>query len=382
MFSVGFLTCILGQAAPIPALRTREALTIAPIQQVSTSNREIAAAFAPIFYQALGDYPRGDYFTNFNFDGDWRGDNNWQNVDQKKYQLKAYVYYCVTETTTHFFIHYAVFHPRDYKGGVRRGTILSDLIREGARRGGKYDPTGLADESALAHENDFEGCLVVVRKNGKLLANGRVVFVETLHHNLFGKYSASEDANKAGMVRVEENRALLYIEPRGHGIEAYDGEERQTAGKKFVIYRFAGRAEDPEARSEGTVGYELIPLQLLWSRAQSRAGKDSTYGDVKDYGTVSILVRQSDGRATERKVQIGSIGYTFLGKVGGQNMARPPWAWFDRNNRDEPLGLWFFDPATTIKRHFGLDETFSTAYVRLPFWAHKTTGVGSLESGV
>ena len=39
-----------------------------------TADEEIAARFAPVFYQALGDKPRSDYITNFDFDGDWRAD--------------------------------------------------------------------------------------------------------------------------------------------------------------------------------------------------------------------------------------------------------------------------------------------------------------------
>src|SRR5678816_646217 len=124
------------------------------------ADREIAARFAPIFYQALGDRPRSDYITNFDFDGDWRGDNNWENAANETFPLNAYIYYAVAETSTHLFIHYAVFHPRDYKGGEIRGTILSELIREGVKRGGKYDPTGLADEATLAHENDMELSLI------------------------------------------------------------------------------------------------------------------------------------------------------------------------------------------------------------------------------
>src|SRR5205814_6630241 len=76
-----------------------------------TRDREIAAVFAPIFYQALGDKPRSDYITNFDFDGDWRGDNNWEHTDDKNFPLRGYVYYSVSETQTHFFLHYAVFHP-------------------------------------------------------------------------------------------------------------------------------------------------------------------------------------------------------------------------------------------------------------------------------
>ncbi|HYY43396.1 MAG TPA: hypothetical protein VE775_11735, partial [Pyrinomonadaceae bacterium] len=153
--------------------------------------RAIAARFAPIFYQSLGAQPRHDYITNFDFDGDWRGDNNWLHADDPKLPLKAYIYYAVSETATHYFIHYAVFHPRDYKGGARRGRLLSDLLNETVKRSGKYDPTGVAEVATVAHENDMEGCLVVVAKDGADVAHGRVAYVETLAHNRFLRYTAT-----------------------------------------------------------------------------------------------------------------------------------------------------------------------------------------------
>ncbi|HEY0431042.1 MAG TPA: hypothetical protein VGC61_04465, partial [Pyrinomonadaceae bacterium] len=195
-----------------------------------SADREIAARFAPVFYQALGDKPRSDYITNFDFDGDWRGDNNWEHVDDKKFPLKAYVYYSVSETATHFFIHYAVFHPRDYKGGETRGRILSELIREGVKSGTKADPTGLLEEAGVAHENDMEGCLIVVAKQGNDLGSAQVVLLETLHHNQFSRYVPGDKAPRGfGLLRSEASHALLYVEPRGHGIESYSGDEKQTA---------------------------------------------------------------------------------------------------------------------------------------------------------
>src|SRR5512138_3356589 len=156
----------------VPRLVTLALLSLILLSQVVKAQKppadsEIAGRFAPIFYQALGDRPRSDYITNFDFDGDWRGDNNWDHAADMSLLLKAYIYYSVVETSTHYFIHYAVFHPRDYKGGEARGTVLSKIIREGVKAGGQFDPTGLADEAVLAHENDMEGCLVVIEKNGK-----------------------------------------------------------------------------------------------------------------------------------------------------------------------------------------------------------------------
>lgn len=333
-------------------------------------DREIAGAYAPIFYQVLGDKPRSDYITNFNFDGDWRGDNNWDHADDQKFPLQAYVYYSVAETATHFFIHYAVFHPRDYKGGEKRGAILSELMREGARRGGKYDPTGMAEETSLAHENDMEGCLVVVAKDGTKDVGGQVELVETMAHNKFIKYKISpETADVSKAVKIEGQRALLYIEPKGHGIEAFD--EQKIEAKKFLIYKFSGRAEDPTKEKSGVVGYDLISLDVLWSKATPTPGNlknNATYGAFHKYDPVKISLAQPNNRVASRQINLGNRGAAFLGRIGGINMARPPWAWFDRSNREQ-LGQWFFDPATVVKRDFKLPDSFSTAYVRPPFWA-------------
>ncbi len=362
----------------VNAARQNTFVSAAPVQtNRAGDDRAVAAEFAPIFYQALGDKPRSDYITNFDFDGDWRGDNNWINADNKRFPLKAYVYYSVAETVSHFFIHYAVFHPRDYKGGATKGAILSALIREGAKRGGKFDPTGLAEEAALAHENDLEGCLVVVEKNGNYPFKGRTVYVQTLHHNTFSRYVIGDSAVSSEVVILDDQRPLLYIEPKGHGIEALDRENQKIADKRFLIYKFGGRAEDPAKVKGDTIGYELAPIQTtLWAKAQfSKDAAESsilpslTYGVAQEYDPITIEVLGADGRAAKRKFDLGNIGSAFLGKVGGHNMARPPWAWFDRNDRDQPLGQWFFDPAQATKRSFRLSDSFSTVYIRLPFWA-------------
>lgn len=348
------------------------------IAQTDSRDTEVAERFAPIFYQALGDKPRSDYITNFDFDGDWQGDNNWNNAAKNEYPLKAYVYYSVSETTTHFFIHYAVFHPRDYKGGENRGTILSELIREGVKLGGKYDPTGLADEATLAHENDMEGALVVVKKDGDDPSKGRVVFVESLHHNLFARYKTGDTKPGVPTIRVEDQRPLFYIEPKGHGIEAFSSDQKQVFRKEFLRYVFERRADDPDSKEavcrdleirpcEKSVSYELIPLTTLWEKAKGDA--NSTFAVTCDYGEVKLATRLYGKKVNNQRFKVGKIGCAFLGKVGGANMARPPWGWFQRNQREQPLGLWFFDPATTIKRDFAPGAEFATTYVRLPFWA-------------
>lgn len=331
------------------------------------TEREIAARFAPILYQALGDRPRSDYIAKFDFDGDWRGDNNWANAENPAFPLKAYVYYSVSETQTHYFVHYAVFHPRDYKGGTDRGRVFSELLRRGSDIFGDNDPTGLLKEATSAHENDLEGVLVVIRKSGRDLDQATVQFLQTLSHNVFRKYSAAETAGMA-QFNSDDGRPLLYIEPRGHGIEAHTSMPAET---RKVIYRYKGVAENPETQTSDEVGYDLVPIETtLWARTRvKRSLRDQTYGTVRSYPPITISILGARGNVIRRQVKLGTLGTAFLGKAGGVNMARPPWAWFDMNRRGDPLGSWFFDPAATVRADLEQSEAFSTVYVRRPFWA-------------
>ena len=150
------------------------------------------------------------------------------------------------------------------------------------KSGTERDPTGLLDEAGVAHENDMEGRLIVVAKNGNDLDRARVVFIETLHPSHFSRYLPGEMAPKGfGLFSLDGAHALLYVEPKGHGIEAYSGDEKQTAKKEFLIYKFTGRAEDPEQQQDGSVGYDLLPIQTtLWARAEKGLahGANITYG--------------------------------------------------------------------------------------------------------
>jgi hypothetical protein len=322
--------------------------------------REVAARFAPIFYQGIGDDPRADLMTNFDFDGDWRGDNNWAHLGDEKYPLKAYVYYAVSETPTHLFIHYAVFHPRDYKGGAASSGILGQIINEGLKRGAKFDPR--AADVAFSHENDLEGCLVVVRKGGNP-ADDRLAFIETVAHNRFLMYDAAARAGNAAF-RSDGQHPLLYIEPKGHGIQAYN---QADADKPHNLLRYSYRnlAEAPAPNAE-SASYDLLPIETS-IYAHARKGINETFGARANYGQIKFSVTSASGGTLSRTVRIGVLGSAFLGRVGKANMARPPWAWFDQAEREAPAGAWFFDPAATIKRHFNLGNEFSVAYTWQPF---------------
>jgi hypothetical protein len=332
-------------------------------------DKMIAARFAPVIYQGLADQPRFDYITNFDFDGDWNGDNNWVNAGQKTAVLRAYVYYSVIETPTHYFVHYAFFHPRDYKGGLGKSTLVDALIKEGIRRAGK-DPTGLADDVALSHENDLEGCLIVAEKRGDFLRQAVVQYVETMSHNRYLKYRSPAGQGTVGeLIQMQEQQPLLFAEPKGHGVSNYLGTREQL--KKSVngtlVYHYTGEAADPEKRRGDSIGYDLIAMQeTLWQRAQT--GESETFAEVIDYQTMKISLQQLDGKAAVIEQSLGKMGAAFRGTIGFKNKARAPWGWYDSTEKNRPLGEWFFDPATVIARHFNLEQGFAQTYTAHPFF--------------
>jgi ABC-type oligopeptide transport system substrate-binding subunit len=65
----------------------------------SASHQELAYHYAPVIRQGVASDQ--DFITAVDFDGDWVGNNNWEN--QPTGDLSAYVYYSVVETETHWF---------------------------------------------------------------------------------------------------------------------------------------------------------------------------------------------------------------------------------------------------------------------------------------
>jgi hypothetical protein len=353
------------------AEKNTESFTARPAERAAL-DKQIAAQFAPLFYQGLGDQPRADYITNFDFDGDWKGDNNWQNLNNRAHRLRAYIYYSVVETPTHYYVHYAAFHPRDYKGEAITSALLDEFMRRTLPQIGKPNDPAIekANEVALSHENDLEGCLVIAEKRGETPAQARVLYVETMAHNTYLKYRTSAVSSSVGdPIELNGSHPLLYIEPKGHGMTRYTGDAIQLNRRvaDVLIYGYKGQAEDHDLLTGRNIGYDLISIyDTLWQRGIE--GENETYGESYEYPTQAVTKFQFDQPPAALAEKFGQLGVAFRGSVGFKNKARPPWAWFDGSERDRPRGEWFFDPAGVIARHFGLGAEWTTAYSYNPYF--------------
>jgi len=303
----------------------------------------LAQHYAPYLAQETWFTPKADYLARFDYDGDWRGDNNWDDLEIGSSQ--AYVYYTVMETGSHWFVIYNFFHPRDYSDRCVAGTC---------------------------HENDNEGLILTIAKDGSQF--GRLQVMETLAHNNI--YSYTNDRRiKNGVHDVEgevelwnQFHPVVFIESGGHGVFASaSGHSRFSLSKGFststgITFVYKGKAERPRYPNDRDIGYELLPIVDQWWNRIETGEKEKMFDEYFTYQPLG-------GRPPTR---ISPIPGSFLGRKEASNKAKPFWGWNDNLTSKKKVlavGQWGLDPAYAVSRNlqFPATEPFSLDYVFNPY---------------
>ncbi len=281
---------------------------------------ELTRHYAPVIHQ--GAASDADFITAVDFDGDWIGHNNWEH--QPEGDLRAFVYYSVIETDTHWYLFYALFHPRDYTA----------------------EPCA---KSEGCHENDMESLEVVVRKDGTRFGRPEALF--TLAHNHIYLYAFEGSGVKRGglkvkgRVRAEEDHPIVWVETFGHGI--YGKPQALAPGK--VIYRVGDTGERPKNIHDDQVPYALVPIyDTLWARRE-------------DLGTGKLFDKPFDYRGV-------MLPTAFDGDDWGEDKANPPWGYNQETDHTAlRRGDFFLDPAKAYVAFAHPPEPISQNYLFNPF---------------
>jgi hypothetical protein len=294
----------------------------------SRFEKELALRWAPVHFQDVdqtgihADGGKSDYITAINFDGDWNPLNNWENMPN--FPLRAAAYYSVVESSTHWFIVYGFYHPRDWS-----------------------ETPGIGE-----HENDLEGALFIVKKppatspretEPKLDRFGSLCAVVTVFHNDFFSYVPPESAwqgnreNVDGQLRTQNVDGIPHPataqEARGHGLKAWPQVNIQGDGIRYVPTASHGAV--PTGPNDRNVPYELIDIfapEGLWSRRN----------DPQTFASSGVL----------------------RGDNGDDNAANMPWRWDDHDDgSDLQAGLLAIDPIRLTTVYFKNLGNFSHEYV-------------------
>lgn len=287
----------------------------------AASYSELAAYWAPQIYQDVNaDLDvRADFITNFNYDGDYVARNNWDNLSN--YNENGYVYYKVSETTTHYFIEYDLFHARD----------------------------DAYTRPLDAHENDLEGLFLVIKKDGSNY--GSFQLMETMAHNQWYDYTNDPNItagtdNVDGGVLFNGSHPMVFCQANGqspsggHGVKAYDGSS--APGGDGIVYDYSGAAQFPTNTSGSYTNHYSYAL-LEWGDLWNRRNDPNIFAS---WGTIA-------------------------GDNHTANSANAPWGWDDSDDGPALQGMNWSDPAHQVDVHLNGLGNFSHTYVFNPYYSHK-----------
>jgi hypothetical protein len=362
----------------------------------------LAKHYSPIIYQHVdteGEHGlggRSDQIMNFDYDGAWRGEDKWENLENNI--GVSSIYYSVVESTNYWFIYYSIYHPRDWSKQV---------------------------EHLIMHENDMEAVVLLVDKGAGYPGNLQAAM--SMAHNAWVEYSiepsitaknydGTADENGDGVTFIQ-NKSVpefisngyhprIYVQSRGHGVfmDADSNLELQlgnsmgidnwnlTGFPKLLDYNGTGlvyycgnddqgetiyniwdklidsggdHAGSPDIYGNRWIKYELKPISELWDKREWKKDNQSGYE--------WMFVLKENGRTA------------FYGPTPGNNEAHPPWSMPDYPTYDDPFnqnditspGAIFYDPLTAFKQHFnGLSISPDEQYVHNPYlcvWRSKKT---------
>jgi hypothetical protein len=267
--------------------------------------RGLLERWSPSFAQEVSSaHGERDRPLRIDFDGDWDATNNWSALTPALAGAPPSVYGAAVLTSTHAYLTFTLFYPRDW-----------------------LEPVCV---SYLCHDNDLEVALVVVRRAAQP-AQEALAYVETKAHFDYVALPAAEIASDAA------GRPWIRIESQGHGMYAL----RSGVTPEATALRFVARSS-PEAARAGAESYELISLRnTLWARRDPRSSR----GALWTSGETGFLAYEGS-RMGRRGALLGASlsGKEYAGGV------RPPWGLAARAGE---RGDWFLDPAYIAAQQHG-----------------------------
>lgn len=375
--------------------------------------RKLALFHAPLHFQdteiagdsqdegnpASRDQPlqrRGDFLARFDFDGDWNGLNNWAHWAERPPDLparderaRAYLYYSVVETATHYLISYCAFHAQDREPRCRDSECHENdlegglhLIRKGPENGGLGT---LWLMMYLAHDEWFTyltpaGRAAGIRRGGKPPhetaekahhANASFIY-DVVWRGITpdGRIITPPDPHTPFDPHAPPGTVFhptTWQEPWGHGMYGWPGPDGPSPYHRYrkpeyswrngflngdgVIYYPAAEAGIPDYRKAvDIVPYALIDIfepNGLWDRREDIDWNHDGCG--------------GGARGTPRCTW-GYFG-AFRGDRWGTDKANAPWRW-DHPDDTLPPGMQAFDPLRLVEEYNDLSAVPATELSR------------------
>lgn len=303
-------------------------ISMYPLAIFAESEEDLAHRYAPMIFQGVDSAnPELDFISRVDFDGDLVGNNNWENATV--YSLNPVVYYAVVSTTSHHFITYSIFHPRDWASWC----------------------TGLFYE---CHENDMENLQIITERK-----SGNIVALVTQAHFWSSVYLTVESDESDGRIVFENDRVAAFIASRTHAI--YGVDNRAQSKVNNIIYYPDQDTEnvEPDLRNGKKFSYKLeSTLNKFWLPVLNGElyGSGKLFNKTFNYEDPQIawddVPRYFDS--------------DMMSGVGKYSAGIVPFA-MGFSLLSEDVGGLFFNPAYHFKNELTLASKWSTSYTYHPY---------------
>lgn len=287
---------------------------------------DLAIKWAPIHYQYVDTNNLGrDLLCKVNFDGDWDASNNRdkaREIDADPNRINQMIpasYYSIAETKSHYFIMYSFYHADDER-----------------------------------HENDLEGCLLIVeRKTDRLMGMITVAHL-SFHRYAYNDHLRGKNGERMRKVIVEQEEDQIHPlteqERGGHGLYALGRRGRYGKFKYWLGHVFR-RPPDiviyyPITRKDQTIpGHD-------WDIINKVKGTPhySTF-----YYTLVDMLDPNEGLWERRKNPETFSKYGIFNSKSGLGGAHAPWKWDDKFDTAEHGMIWN-DPARLVNDYFAVND--------------------------
>jgi hypothetical protein len=289
----------IGEIAPrLAKAATPLAVASPPPARARSDARQEAQAFAllqrwsPSFAREVSsDHPERDRPLAIDFDGDWDATNNWSHLTSALVHAPAVVYGSAILTSTHAYLTYTLFYPRDW-----------------------FSPVCF---SYVCHDNDLEVVELVVQRAAGVAGEALVLVESKAHFEYVAVPGPDLETDGTG-------RPWLRVESQGHGMyPVRAGEALPSRAQRLVLHPEAGAGEEP---------YQLASLRdTLWAR------RSATPGALWISGETGFLAYTGARQGRRGRILGASMaGHEYKGGV------RPPWGLAASSGA---RGDWFLDPA-------------------------------------
>jgi hypothetical protein len=330
--------------------------------------KTLAEKYAPVIYQAtIPQTPQFDFLTTVDFDQDFKGMNNVDNVKVIE-KIPSYIYYSVIESKSHYFITYTFYYPFRFenKETDRLGNDTSGATVVVAKYPAEIP---VAVEAYFKFKESEEVRAYVTEESGIVGTSGGM----KEYYGVNAKYAKDKlfPSNRyEAYLTAKTHNSCVWLYTEKNMFDPYCKlDEAQKTTMKRIKYISGNGTSDELLKTSGLfpdnkddVKYGMKDVLAEWWTRRHLVGEDKLFLNNFTY-------QPPDETRPGKGIVMPALFVEPLNTALGIN-GRPTWSWmytasgtpsFDYFFYQIPKGTLFLDPVYYFGKRHRIENTFNSS---------------------